>query len=413
MYELFDSFVHHLLLRELDKRGRSKDFPIAVRRRFNASLAWWLWERGAASATTLNDIPQSLCDQAARDIQHSLDREEMRRELIQGCLIEKGPQTIYFHRSIQEFLAAEHLIETDLLRAGGGPGWLTDVTTAITPEIIDFVVAGSLTTQVRRDRAIRWFDHLADARSPRVPLSGFDLFVRLGRELNLNLPPLPDSTWLIWLAFFLRTGARDFSHRGRNTFNVLADLLLAARDAPQELQAAVLYALARTLFHSEPVAKGSPAIALASLLPVERLKAAVEGASGKKSERQIVRHDADFLFWSVLRSWSIGQDKSGVQTITIDLIKLHHDAMGVMPDGFASDGGDAARTIALPVQALYVALTNRKPEVSARDIEEIRPFFNNPDVRKLISPVEIVYRSAAQPRATREPKPKLGLPRGE
>ncbi|MEL4486227.1 hypothetical protein AAEH76_22040, partial [Shewanella algae] len=44
VYELFDSFVHYLLLRELEKRGRDKDFPIKVRRRFNASLAWWLWE---------------------------------------------------------------------------------------------------------------------------------------------------------------------------------------------------------------------------------------------------------------------------------------------------------------------------------------------------------------------------------
>lgn len=125
VYELFDSFVHYLLLRELEKRGRDKDFPIKVRRRLNASLAWWLWERGGASTTTLNDIPQPLCDEATRDISHSLQKEEMRRELIQGCLIEKGAQTIYFHRSIQEFLAAEHLIETDLLQRGGyGANWL-------------------------------------------------------------------------------------------------------------------------------------------------------------------------------------------------------------------------------------------------------------------------------------------------
>ena len=40
--------------------------------------------------TTLADIPQSICDAAARDLDHSLSREEMRRELIQGCLVEKG-----------------------------------------------------------------------------------------------------------------------------------------------------------------------------------------------------------------------------------------------------------------------------------------------------------------------------------
>ncbi len=414
VYELFDSFVHYLLLRELEKRGRDKDFPIDVRRKFNASLAWWLWERGGASTTTLNDIPQSLCDEVAREISHSLQKEEMRRELIQGCLIEKGTQTIYFHRSIQEFLAAEHLIETDLLqRSGLGGNWLQTLTSAITPEVIEFVVAGANVNTERRQRALKWFDPLSGARAYRIPLAGFDLFIQLAKELNGNLPALPDSPWLVWLAFFLRTGGKDFAHRGRNTFAVLADMLLAARNADRQVQAAILYALSRTLFHGRRGQETNFAVAVSALLPVEQLKELVTEAVAKKSERQIVRYNEDYLLWSLLRSWRIERNDNDVLTLTIDLARMHSDAMGVMPDGFDSDLDNPELQISLPVQSLYVALGNRKPPVSERDIEAIRPFFNDAKLRGAFSPVEIVHRQTAPIMETQAParvaKSKLGI----
>lgn len=414
VYELFDSFVHYLLLRELEKRGRDKDFPIKVRRRFNASLAWWLWERGGASTTTLNDIPQSLCDEAARDISHSLQKEEMRRELIQGCLIEKGAQTIYFHRSIQEFLAAEHLIETDLLQRGGhGANWLQTLTSAVTPEVIEFVVAGANVNTERRERALKWFDALSGARAYRVPLPGFDLFIQLAKAVDGTLPALPDSPWLVWLAFFLRTGAKDFAHRGRNTFNVLADMLIAARNADREVQAAILYALSRTLFHARRGQDGNLALAVSAHIPVEQLKAHVAEAAAKKSERQIVRYNEDYLLWSLLRSWRVERNDADVLTLTIDLERMHEDAMGVMPDGFDSDLDNPEQTVSLPVQSLYVALGNRKPPVSERDIDAIRPFFNDAKLRGAFSPVEIVHRQTAPVLETAQParvaKPKLGI----
>ena len=419
VYELFDSFIQHLLLREVEKRGRDKDFPIDVRRRFNASLAWWLWERGAASTTTLGDIPQSLCEEAAREVRHSLSPDEMRRELIQGCLVEKGPQTIYFHRSIQEFLAAEHLIDTDLLQRGSrGGNWLQNVTSAVTPEVIEFVVAGATVNHDRRNQALEWFNALATARAYRVPLPGFDMFIQLGRALDLSLPPLPESPWLIWLAFFLRTGARDFAHRDRNTFNVLADLLIAARSAPHELQAAILYALARTLFHQHDgagVGAGNAiALACGAQLPVSRLREAVDEASFRKSERQLVRHDEDFMLWSLLRAWKIGRDaENDVLIITVDLDRLHHDALSVLPDGFDADNEPGTREVSFPVQALYVALAGRRPPVAEGAIEAIRPFFNDPKLRKLIAPIEVVHVAATPlpnaPRDLRPSRPTLGL----
>lgn len=391
VYELFDSFVHYLLHREIEKNGRDSDFPIEVRRRFNAGLAWWLWERGGASTTTLADIPQSVCDAATRNLRHSLGREEMRRELIQGCLVEKGINTIYFHRSLQEFLAAEHLIETDLLQRGGSSDWLSEVTAAVTPEVIEFAVAGAGVSSARRDRALQWLEALGKANGVRVSLPGFDLFVQLAREFDVVIDDPFGSPWLIWLSFLQKTGARDFSHRGRNTFPVLADLLIGSRNRPKEAQAAVLYALARTLFH--PAQGSDPALttALAAMIPVGRLKDVVEQASYKKSERQIIRESDDFTLWALLRSWTIEQEADG-QVLKVDLSRLHHDALTVLPVGFGSDADETITVVTVSVQAIYRALANLKPEVSERFIEGLRPFFNDPAVRRAISPIQVEYR---------------------
>lgn len=393
VYELFDTFVHYLLHREVGKRGRDSDFSIEVRRRFNASLAWWLWERGGASTTTLTDIPQALCDEAVRETRHNLSRDEMRRELIQGCLVEKGVNTIYFHRSLQEFLAAEHLIETDLLqRSNPAAGWLHSVTSAMTTEVIEFVVAGVDVSQSRRDRAVGWIRSLADARAYRVPISGFDLFVQLSKHLLIDFEPIPPTPWLVWLAFLKRSGGKDFAARTRNTFNVLADLLIASRSGPVEAQAAVLYAVARTLLHGTTSQGSAAATVLAAHLPVSRLREAVSEAMVKKSERQIILYDEEFLFWTLLRSWKIETDEDGKQVIILDLAMLYRDTMSVLPDGFDDDGQEMSGLVAVPVQAVYQALASQKPALGERDIEAIRPFFNDPSVRRKISPVQVEHR---------------------
>lgn len=414
VYELFDRFVHHLLLREVRKQGRDSDFPIDVRRRFNASLAWWLWERGGASTTTLSDIPQSLCDEAAGDISHSLQRGEVRRELIQGCLIEKGPQTIYFHRSIQEFLAAEYLIETDLLqRDSRAANWLQSVTDALTPEVIEFIVAGATASAIRREKAVSWFAALSEARAYRVPLAGFDLFIQLAKTLGGLAPGVPDSPWLVWLAFFLRSGGKDFAHRGRNTFPVLADLLIGARSAERDVQAAILYALARTLAHGRKGQDGGLALAISSLIPVSRLKSFVLEAAARKSERQIVEYTEDYQLWSMLRCCQVGSGANDVLTLTIDLTRMHGDAMGAMQNGFAGDVDEREQSLSLSVQSIYVALATRQPAVSERDIDAIRPFFNDAKLRAALAPIEIIRRQAAPSLDSapigRSTKPILGI----
>lgn len=393
VYELFDSFVHLLIHRELEKRGRDRSFPVEARRRFNAHLAWWLWEKGGTSTTTLADIPQSICDAATKDLSHSLSREETRRELIQGCLVEKGVSTIYFHRSLQEFLAAEHLIVTDLLKGAGSSNWLREVTAAVTPEVIEFVVAGANVSEERRDRAIGWLRQLGEAPADRVDIPGFDLFTQLARSLNVSIKNPMESPWLTWLAFFQRTGARDFAYRGQNTFPVLADLLAAARGSSREAQAATIYLLCRVTSHRGE--NQGFATALAAMVPVGTLMEAVDNARAKKSEKQIILQGEDFMLWALLRAWQVERTDDDAQSLTVDIMRLHHDAMNALSYGFSQDSGGDNKSMSFPVQALYRALAQLKPPVSERGIDGIRPFFNDPEIRRAIVPVAVEHKRAS------------------
>jgi hypothetical protein len=73
-------------------------------------------------------------------------------------------------------------------------------------------------------------------------------------------------------------------------------------------------------------------------------------------------------------------------------IGLHHDAMGAMPYGFNQDTGGDNKALSLPVQALYRAMAQLKPPVSERSLDGIRPFFNDPEIRRAIAPVAVEHR---------------------
>jgi hypothetical protein len=137
-FQLYDRFLHLLFEREMDKVGRFPEFDIGIRRYFNASLAWWLWERGGASTTELTQIPLVLCNLDGRLPSHDFDDDALKRELIAGCLIEKGDGKLFFgHRSLQEFLVAEHLMFGNCLMAEDGSPKLID-TSILTSEVLEF-----------------------------------------------------------------------------------------------------------------------------------------------------------------------------------------------------------------------------------------------------------------------------------
>lgn len=143
-YGLFDRFVHFLLDREVKKRGRDQKFSLEVRRQFNRALALWLWEQGGVSTVTLASVPAQLCRRATAGVQHDYDDNALRKELTAGCLVEKGTSgTIFFgHRSLQEFLVAEELIETDLGRTSPDDQSALWPLSLATPEVASFVAEG-------------------------------------------------------------------------------------------------------------------------------------------------------------------------------------------------------------------------------------------------------------------------------
>lgn len=388
VYDLFDTFVHYLLLRETQKKGRDPSFTIDVRRSFNAALAWWLWERSAASATTLSDIPDDLCKSAAKNAEHDLDNEGLRRELIQGCLIEKAAQTIFFgHRSLQEFLAADHLIETNLLEGSIDKKLTLDrVLRYVTPEVTTFVVAGVQTNLERRDAALKWFSHLENYQGQNVSFTGFNLFTRLAHELLLRIDRPLSSPWLLWLDFFQRTGAKDFTSRHQNTFPFLADYLKTAQNGDETAQAAATYALGRTLRHGVGQDRSLAALAIAAMLRIPTLKQAVSTVRNQRNKRYPVQRADSYLVWTFLRATSVVVDPN--VTLVIDCGKLVEDAQRTLRRGFVEDEATTiAPTVRISAALIYQALD--KLGTSNSDIDAIRPFFNEPATRAAISPLEV------------------------
>ena len=65
---------------------------------------------------------------------------ELVAELSAGCLISKGIDTIYFgHRSIQEFLAAQYLHETQYEPRGGKSHYVSEICDAATDKVVDYL----------------------------------------------------------------------------------------------------------------------------------------------------------------------------------------------------------------------------------------------------------------------------------
>jgi hypothetical protein len=173
-YRLFDLFVHFLLEREVKKRGRDPHFTVEIRRRFNRSLAFWLWAQGGVSTVSLASVPGEICRSAAAAVRHDYDDTALRKELTAGCLIEKGATgTIYFgHCSLQEFLVAEELMAAGLAQfAREDKSASLRLLELVTPEVGGFITEAAKSSKPTRDRVWGWFDILkaSSARTCRAP----------------------------------------------------------------------------------------------------------------------------------------------------------------------------------------------------------------------------------------------------
>jgi hypothetical protein len=402
-FRLYDQFVHYLFDREVEKRGRHSAFTRDVRRKFNAALAWWLWERGGASTTTFADLPQSICADAARGINHDFDDVGLKRELTCGCLVEKGAGTVYFtHRSIQEFLVAEYLFSENL----GFEGRADDITAAanlLTPEIVDFLLGWF---EGKPGKEQEWLGYVGSWRGGDVSLQGFRLFALLACKFPRAAPDKWLSPRSLWLHFFSAQGIAEFS-----ASNLLRDemstLLQEAGSKSIEMQAAILWFLAKTLRKTAPIriVEGTTRVRvrlafvaemLASWVPLQELKKAVEKARKGVTSIALINRDESFMLWAFANVVRV-KNADGDPTLRIDvrlLEKIARERLRGALDGGSEGGatGDETQDFSVSSRGLYIGLANLG--ATNRELDEtIRPYVNDPKLRLRIRPLVVTRNS--------------------
>jgi hypothetical protein len=149
---LYSIFIDLLIKREMDKLSR-RLFSQVERREFARDLAWWMWTENNVTGISGARIPDVLFERFKR---RDADIGEVRRDLLTACSIDrKAPEGYYFpHRSFQEFLVAEHLVE--LAKSGKLP--IEGTSILITQEIREFFAGMIGLAEKKRFKAWLW-DH--------------------------------------------------------------------------------------------------------------------------------------------------------------------------------------------------------------------------------------------------------------
>lgn len=106
--ELYDEFITLVLKREAAKKSRAA-FDEYSRRRFLSRLAFMMWRNNDQRSIRFHDIPTSLIIKYCKKGE---DPHDARRDLIVGSILERKEEDgiIFSHRSFQEFLVAEELV---------------------------------------------------------------------------------------------------------------------------------------------------------------------------------------------------------------------------------------------------------------------------------------------------------------
>jgi hypothetical protein len=398
-FELYDSFIHYLIDREVRKPGRYPGFNIHIRRTFNAAVGWWLWEHATASTTTLSDIPEQICRQAVGDTGHHFDEVGLKRELTTGCLVEKGGQTIYFgHRSLQEFLVAEHLYKTRLLER---PDARRPEIARIWPTV-NYVVADFLLNWISRDAGATL--ELARFYVSQLPVSNVRdlnpgsvyLFSRLLRLASFSDAEIANQPWFILLGYFGGTATFLPVHRESQTF--LARMTDAVRPDNVRAVATILCLLALDM--KRPATDGAqPSEAVKNLLQLclryEPLAGAIAQAQRGQRAFVSIQQATEPGLWGFLVSYEITLDDGLVLRIGYDkMFRMMADLTGLPLAVFQSETevGKGQQAIEVPLQTLYRQL--QEMGVRGRRFDTIRPFFTDENLRRRIRPLIIERRPA-------------------
>jgi len=396
-FRLYDSFITLLLQREVAKPGRYPRFDIAHRRRFNGAVSWWLMTHGGASSTTLLDVPDHLCRAAVHDTSHDLDREGLKRELVAGCLIEKGGSTVYFgHRSTQEFLAAEHLFETAMLTRGDhARDPVSEVCAHATPEVAEFAGEFFARHPDGAERAAACCDRLAVFEGS-LPLASLRPFIRpFEMQRGAGTPGGPWPFLLDYLARF--PAGRWVPAQGDHLLGALRN---RSTGRPTWLAAAQQIAIECAL--GQPV---KPAALLAVLVETSGLVDFI--AEARRTSKPVyinVGNHAAFCLVNALSFRDAGpggrlaERPAAGEALVFRPDRLYRTARKLLgygptlPSGDARGDPEAAAWTVVP-QQLYGELGWKN-----HALERLRPFFNDARVCRLIRPVEIVDLESRQGR---------------
>lgn len=394
---LYDAFVHYLVFREVKKRGRDATFPADVRRLFNAEVAWWLWQQGGASTASFDALPQKLCIAATGAIEHDYDADGLKRELAAGLLVEKNKQAIYFaHRSIQEFLVAEYLLRhglSGILGRNDDPGAVLDL---LNPEIIDFMTTAVAVQPDAAERAARLIESIDRIRG-RIHPGDLSLYVALSALLPDPLARCFESSWRFWLGYFTMQGRADLL-----TPDAIGDRLftyLGTAFGKSELVPAALMLSGQLLASDATELRSGIADLFAIWIPRGDLAQAIGKIDKRRSAIAQVHLGEQPALWAFLSACRIREGDDG-QLIDLNIPNLVNDARAMLPIGFydlvsVSPTGN----VFCSVQAYYRALAALG--VGEREIDRLRPFFNNAELRRRIHPI-IVERHKALPGATKD-----------
>jgi hypothetical protein len=141
---LYDVFIDMIIERDQEKVAR-RQFTTETRRAFARQVAMFLWQSKREMSLTASDIPLSIVAQFAAP---SDDIEAVRRDLVSACFLEKklGDSLYFPHRSFQEFLVAEELLDTLASEKIG----LEQIDAMLSEEVADFMVGMSTAQTLRQ-----------------------------------------------------------------------------------------------------------------------------------------------------------------------------------------------------------------------------------------------------------------------
>ncbi len=227
----------------------------------------------------------------------------------------------------------------------------------------------------------------------KVPAADLALPARLARERGLAPEIYLSSRWMYLLGFFVLQETTDFAVAPQRRGAVLDHFEAGWGNAAT--MNVTLSLMAHVLLRDSSGFTSGLARILAAWLPATALAAHVTEARKGKSALAHVRRDEDFRLWSFLQLVNV-VDIDGQVGLAVDTPALQA-MVKRQPTGFTDDlpTMHAEEHLQITAQALYRALDAR--QVTAATLDDIRPFFNDPELRGRVRPL-IVEHSSTQRR---------------